>query len=52
MVPITQQHQTPDGNYLPEVNVILQDTGNVLVSDSGHEVLVVDTAPPNPFDEM
>lgn len=33
----TAQYQTLDGNYIPEVNVVLQDTGNVLVSDSTRE---------------
>ncbi|KAF9787028.1 WD40-repeat-containing domain protein [Thelephora terrestris] len=33
----TTQYQSPDGNYLSEVNVVVQDAGNVLVSDPVHE---------------
>ena len=36
-----QQYQSPDGNYLSEVNAVLQDTGNVLASDHTNEVLMV-----------
>ena len=37
-VPIAQQYQSPDGSYLPDVNVVLQHTGGVLTLDSGPEV--------------
>jgi len=38
---ITQQYQGPDGNYLSEVNVVLRDTGDVLISDHVNEVFIV-----------
>ena len=39
-IPITQQYQSPEGNYLSEVNVVLQDTGSFLASDPATEVLL------------
>ena len=51
-VPITQQYQNPDGNYLPEVNVVLQDTGNILVSDPTSEVFVVVVTLSTPSDTV
>lgn len=49
---IAQQYQSPDGDYLPEVNVVLQDTGKVLVSDSTHEVFIITAPLPNPSDDV
>lgn len=37
----TQQYQSPDGNYLSEVNAVFQDKGNILVSEPAHEVFMV-----------
>ena len=47
-----QQYQSPDGNYLPDVNVVLQDTGGVLTLDSGPEVFMVVTALSNSSDAV
>ena len=39
--PIMQQYQGPDGNYLLEVNVVLQDAGSLLASDPATEVTLI-----------
>ena len=39
-IPNLQRYQSPDGNYLSDVNVVLQGTGGVLMSDPGPEVFV------------
>ncbi|KAF9654275.1 WD40 repeat-like protein [Thelephora ganbajun] len=33
----TAQYQDSDGSYLPEVNIVLQDAGNVFVLDPAHK---------------
>ena len=38
---IAQQYQNPEGNYFSEVEVVLRETGNVLVSDPSNEVFVI-----------
>ena len=37
----TQQYKSPDGSYISEVGVVLQDAGYFLVSDSAAEVFTI-----------
>lgn len=52
MILIAQRFQSPDGKYLSEVNALLQDTGNIFVSDPANQVFTIVPVLRRPSDQI